>query len=75
MGRLFGRSCISSYMRDIVSEIISRVNDERDLLSETVSDGNVNDYAQYQRLVGRREGLKIALDIINEILTEGDAEQ
>jgi hypothetical protein len=62
-------------MRDIVSEIISRVNDERDLLAETVSAGSVTNFEQYQRLVGRREGLKMVLDIINEILTEGDSEQ
>lgn len=61
-------------MRDIVSEIIGRVNDEKKLLAETVSVGSVINWEQYQRLVGRNEGLQITLDIINQILTEGDEE-
>ena len=59
-------------MRDIVSVIISRVNDERKLLAETVSTGSVANFEQYQRLVGRREGLQTVVDIINEILTEDE---
>jgi len=58
-------------MRDIVSEIIRRVDAERKLLAATVAAGQgVSSYDQYQRLVGRGEGFSLALELINEILTE-----
>ena len=60
-------------MKDILSEIIGRVKTEQNLVAETVTAGmNVNSFDDYQRLIGRHEGLKTALDIINEILTEDD---
>ena len=62
---------------DIISEFIRRANDEKQLLEETVSTGSVINFEQYQRLVGRREGLVYALDILNEVLAgdEDDNEQ
>ena len=62
-------------MRDILSEIIGRVKTEQNLVAEAVTAGmNVNSFEDYQRLVGRHEGLKATIDIINEILTEDDEE-
>ena len=61
-------------MKDILSEIISRTRDEKRKLAETVTAGiNVNSFEDYQRLVGRYEGLELVLGIIEEILT-GDEE-
>jgi hypothetical protein len=60
-------------MKDFLSEIIGRVKAEQKSLAESVTAGtNVNSFEDYQRLVGRHEGFKITLDIINEILTEDD---
>jgi hypothetical protein len=60
-------------MKDFISEIIGRVKTEQDSIAETVTAGmNVNSFDDYQRLVGRHEGLKMVLDIINEILTEDE---
>jgi hypothetical protein len=62
-------------MKDILSEIIGRVKTEQNLVAETVTAGmNVSSFDDYQRLVGRHEGLKATLDIINDILTENDDE-
>jgi hypothetical protein len=62
-------------MKDILSEIIGRVKTEQKLVAETVTAGmNVNSFDDYQRLIGRHEGLKVTLDIINDILTENDDE-
>ena len=62
-------------MKDILSEIIGRVKTEQKLVAETVTAGmNVSSFDDYQRLVGRHEGLKATLDIINDILTENDDE-
>ena len=60
-------------MRDFISEIISRTRDEQAKLAETLTAGNnVNSFDDYQRLVGRHEGFKAVLDIINEILRENE---
>ena len=60
-------------MKDFLSEIISRTRDEQAKLAETLTAGsNVNSFDDYQRLVGRFEGLKAVHDIINEILREDE---
>ena len=45
-------------MKDFISEIISRIN--------------VNSFEDYQRLVGRFEGFKEVIGIIDEILREDE---
>ena len=63
-------------MKDFLSEIIGRVKAEQKSLAESVPAGNnVNSFEDYQRLVGRHEGFKITLDIINEILTEDEEDE
>ena len=60
-------------MRDIVSEIIRRVSDERKLVAETITAGTgIGNFEQYQRMIGRAEGFSLALDVINDILSEDD---
>jgi hypothetical protein len=60
-------------MKDILSEIIQRVRAEQTKLADTLTAGvNVNTFDDYQRLVGRYDGFKDTLDIINEILREDD---
>ena len=60
-------------MKDIVSEIISRVRAELKIQADTVTAGiNVNSFDDYKQYVGKIEGLQSVLDIIDEILTEDD---
>lgn len=60
-------------MKDFISTIISRTRDEQDKLAETLTAGsNVNSFDDYQRLVGRFEGFKAVMEIIDEILREDD---
>jgi hypothetical protein len=62
-------------MKDIISEIIGRVSAEIKVQAETVTAGtNINTFDDYKQYVGKIEGLKTALDIVNEILTEDDEE-
>ena len=62
-------------MKDFISTIIGRVKTEQQSIAEADTAGtNVNTFDDYQRLVGRYEGLKMTLDIINEILTEDEEE-
>jgi phage-related protein len=62
-------------MKDFISEIISRVREERKLLVDTVTAGtNVNSFDDYQKLIGQIEGLNTAIRVIDDILTENDEE-
>jgi len=60
-------------MRDIITEIIRRVNDEIRMVDSTLTTGvGIHGFEQYKALLGKREGLQRALDEINTILTEND---
>jgi hypothetical protein len=60
-------------MKDIISEIIGRVQTEIKDQAEAVTAGsNINSFDDYKQYVGKIEGLKLCLLIINEILTEND---
>lgn len=62
-------------MKDIISELLKRISETKKDIAETVAAGtNVSSFEVYQRLVGRHEGLQIALDLLNDILT-GDEEE
>jgi len=73
LGRKYPLPRISKIMKDFLSEIISRTRDEQKKIAEAVTAGNnINSFEDYQRMVGRYEGFKEVLDIINEILTEDE---
>ena len=62
-------------MKDFISEIISRVRSEIQDQAETVTAGsNINSFDDYRQYIGKIEGLKLALAIIDEILTENSEE-
>jgi len=56
-----------------IHSLIERVKEEKMILDATLASGtNVHNFEQYQRLVGKGEGLSRALLLIDEILTEDD---
>ena len=60
-------------MRDPISELIARIGSTKESIAETVSAAHgVDSFEKYQRLVGRNEGLQVALDLLNDILTESE---
>lgn len=60
---------------DILSSIISRVRAEKQKVADAVTAGSVvNSFDDYRQYVGAIQGLQLALDIIDEVLTE-DTEQ
>jgi hypothetical protein len=60
-------------MRDPIAELIGRISSTREEIAETVSAARgVDSFEKYQRLVGRYEGLQIALDLWNDIMTEDE---
>ena len=63
-------------MKDFISEIISRVRGEIESQAETVTAGtNVNSFDDYKQYIGKIEGLKTTLAIIDEILTEDQEDE
>ena len=73
MGRIYSVLRISKIMKDIISEIIGRVKTEIKDQSEAVTAGvNINSFDDYKQSIGTIQGLQLALDIVNEILTEDD---
>ena len=62
-------------MKDFVSEIIGRVKTEIQIQADTVTAGiNINTFDDYKQYIGKIEGLKITLDIIDQILAENEEE-
>ena len=60
-------------MKDILSEIISRVRAEVKNQAEAVTAGtNVFSFEDYRQRIGQIRGLQATLDIIDEVLTEDD---
>jgi hypothetical protein len=57
---------------DITAELIKRLKEDKEKIAETLVTGNIGDFNKYQRLVGRAEGIQIAIQSINDILTEQD---
>jgi len=60
-------------MKDFIGEIIGRVQTEIQNQADAVTAGsNINSFDDYRQYVGKIEGLKLCLVIIDEILTEDD---
>ena len=60
-------------MKDIISEIISRLKVEVKIQAETVTAGtNINSFDDYKQYLGKIVGLQSSLEIIDEILTEDE---
>jgi hypothetical protein len=63
-------------MKDILSEILKRIKNAKNLTVETVATGqSIDDYAKYQRILGEITGLEKALMIIDGILTEDEEDK
>jgi len=63
-------------MKDFISEIIGRVKTEIENQADTVTAGtNINSFDDYKQHIGLIQGLRLTLDIVNEILTEDDEDE
>jgi hypothetical protein len=60
-------------MTDILSEIIKRLKNAETNTKEAIASGiHIQNFENYQRQLGNKEGLTQALEIIEELLTEDD---
>jgi hypothetical protein len=55
-----------------VSDLIDLIDEQQTFVSESMLAG-ANSWEAYQRLVGQNIGLQMALDFINNLLEDGDA--
>jgi len=62
-------------MKDIISELISRVQAEQEKIAESLTAGHAVNIESYQRLVGNHQGLQATLNILNDIMSEDDEDQ
>lgn len=61
---------------DIISQFISLAKETKQNIADTVAAGHgVNSFENYQRLVGRAEGLTIALQLLDDIMTGDDEKE
>jgi hypothetical protein len=50
----------------IYTYIIKKVQEEIDVVSDHLSSGRLNNFEEYQRLVGKIEGLSISRELLQE---------
>jgi len=50
----------------IYTYIIKKVQEEIDVVSDYLSSGRLNNFEEYQRLVGKIEGLSISRELLQE---------
>jgi len=55
-----------------VSDLIHAIKVRRAEVGESIADGNASNYESYQRLVGQRQGLQEALNILDNLLKEDE---
>jgi hypothetical protein len=56
----------------IVSDLIGLIEEQKEFVADSMLAG-ANSWESYQRLVGQHIGLQMALDFINNLLEDGDA--
>lgn len=60
---------------DITARLVQKIEETQSDIAEALVSGNAGDFNKYQRLVGRADGLKIAKQLINDILLEEEERQ
>jgi len=51
----------------VYTPVIKKIQEEMDTLSDYLSSGGPKNFEEYQRLVGKIEGLSIARELLEEI--------
>lgn len=58
-------------MKDLISELIERLKSaDKDITEALASGANIHNFDDYQRILGNREGIKLAQTILDNLLTE-----
>jgi len=54
----------------LLNDLISAVKVRQNEITEALAAGQANDFEAYQRLVGRFQGLKESIEILNNLMEE-----
>jgi len=54
----------------LINDLISAVKVRQNEITEALAAGQANDFEAYQRLVGRFQGLKESIEILNNLMEE-----
>lgn len=60
---------------DLIEQLIALIEKRKAAISESLGDGHASSFESYKQLVGQRQGLQLALDIINDLLEEKDRDE
>ena len=58
-----------------IEQLIALVKRRKAEISESLGDGHASSFEAYKLLVGQRQGLQMALDILDDLLTEKDDDE
>jgi len=58
-----------------IGQLIALLEKRRYEISNSLGDGIASSYDAYKLLVGQRQGLQMALDILNDLLEEKDRDE
>lgn len=58
-----------------IGDLIGQIKASQAEIAASMAQGNVPNWDVYQRLVGKYEGLKEALDILNNLMKEDDEDE
>lgn len=56
----------------VIEQLIALIEKRKAQIAESLGDGHASSFDAYKLLVGQRQGLQIALDILDDLLTEKD---
>jgi hypothetical protein len=62
-------------MDQYLTQLITLIKKEQNLISQSMVFGNCINFESYQRLVGQNIGLEKVLELIDQILTEEDSKE
>lgn len=58
-----------------IDQVIALIEKRKTAISESLGDGHASSFDAYRSLVGQRQGLQSALDIINDLLEEKEKDE
>ncbi len=58
-----------------VGQLIALLEKRRNEIQNSIGDGYASSFDAYKQLVGQRQGLQMALEIINDLLEEKDSDE
>ncbi len=59
----------------IVEDLIASIEKRKQAISNSLAEGHASSMEAYKNLVGQRQGLQMALDLLNDLLEEKEDDE